>query len=277
MIKNETIKCTCCGNLMKNSSFYKSYSFIFKNNSDSRMSVCKECLLEIYAIYLEKYRDRKKAIFEVCKKVDAFFSDSLYEAVEIQAQKANSNVCKIYFQKANSLKQYRGLTFDNAEMLEIVTVEQRIKNANENTGDGELDSKLFSEKWMGTYTKRDLEYLDNYLNRLQEDFKIVTINHIDYAKKIAKASLAMDQAYSDLISGVSGAEGRYKNLKDAFDSLSKSAQFSESNRGDAVGVSGLSQIIDSVEGRSWIPSTEEFKKDDLDHLMNQFANISKSL
>ena len=39
-----------------------------------------------------------------------------------------------------------------------------------------------------------------------ERFKIVTENHRDYAKKIAKASLMMDKAYEDMLKGVTAAD-----------------------------------------------------------------------
>lgn len=275
------LKCTACGKIKDADKFYKSYSFLYKCNGDSRMSICKDCLLELYAKYLEKHRDRRKAVYEVCKKVDTCYLDTLFEAAELQVNKTQKgrkpNVCRIYFQKANSLNQYQDLTFDNSESLDYVSTEQKIKNIEESSESENLEDNVYSDIWMGTYSRADLNYLNSYLSKLQEDFKIITINHIDYAKKIAKASLAMDKAYSDLIAGVSGAEGRYKNLKDAFDSLSKSAQFSESNRGESVGVHGISQIVEKVENRQWIKSKEEFEKDQLDHLMDQFSNITKSL
>lgn len=282
MTKDELkLKCTACGKMKDTDKFYKSYSFLYKCNADSRMSICKDCLLELYAKYLEKHRDRRKAIYEVCKKVDTCYLDTLFEAAELQVNKTKKgrkpNVCRIYFQKVNSLNQYQDLTFDNSESLDYVSTEQKIKKIEEGSENESLEENVYSDIWMGTYSRNDLNYLNSYLSKLQEDFKIITINHIDYAKKIAKASLAMDKAYSDLIAGVSGAEGRYKNLKDAFDSLSKSAQFSESNRGESVGVHGISQIVEKVENRQWIKSKEEFEKDQLDHLMDQFSNINKSL
>lgn len=272
------IKCTCCSGEFNTDKFYKSYSILFKGNIESRMCLCKDCILEVYAIYLERTNDRRMATYEVCKKMDVCFLSKLFESAEIQANKNSSNVCQIYFQKINSMKQYKNLTFDNSDSLEG-NVKERIARI-ESGSDlevNDVDSKTYSKEWKGTYSREDLEYLDNYLTKLQEDFKIITINHIDYAKKIAKASLAMDRAYEDLITGVSGAEGKYRNLKDAFDSLSKSAQFSESNRGESVGVHGISQIVERVESKQWIKSNEKYEKDELDHLMEQFMNINKSL
>jgi len=131
---------------------------------------------------------------------------------------------------------------------------------------------------MGTYSYADSDYLNDYLSKLQSDFNIITTNHMDYARKIAKASLATDKAYEAMIQGVSGADKRYKDLQSIFDTLSKSAQFSENTRGaNDAGISGISQVVDKIESKQWIYDTEEFPEDELDHLLKQFANIRKSL
>ena len=40
----------------------------------------------------------------------------------------------------------------------------------------------------------------------------------------------MDKAFDEMINGTEGADARYKNAREAFDTLSKSAKFSESTR-----------------------------------------------
>ena len=103
---------------------------------------------------------------------------------------------------------------------------------------------IYSEEWMGEYTQSDLDRLNNYYDSLNNDYKIVTVNHRDYARKIAKASLMMDKAYEDMLKGVPNAEKMYTNAKDIFDSLSKSAKFSEDKRSiNDVGISSFSKIV----------------------------------
>ena len=87
------------------------------------------------------------------------------------------------------------------------------------------DELIYDDKWMGKYSKKDIDYLNNYYAGLERDYKIITENHRDYARKIAKASLQMDKAFDDMINGIEGADAKYKNAREAFDTLSKSAKF----------------------------------------------------
>lgn len=137
---------------------------------------------------------------------------------------------------------------------------------------------IYSEEWMGEYTQADLDRLNRYYNDLNNDYKIVTVNHRDYARKIAKASLMMDKAYDDMLKGVSGADKLYANAKDIFDSLSKSAKFSEDKRSiNDVGISSFSKIVSMVESHNWIPEYVPKDKDVYDELLDALRVIGKSL
>ena len=163
MAKIELIKCTCCGSEKKSGEFYKSYSKIFKKNADSRMCLCKICILELYAYYLEKTSDRMQSVYEVCKKVDTYFDEKLFDAADIQCQGTNSNVCKIYFQKVNSLKQHQGLTFEDFDKSAYNLVE-KVKTLEEEISDDIKNSKFtltneIIDFWGKGFTKEDYEFL----------------------------------------------------------------------------------------------------------------------
>lgn len=137
---------------------------------------------------------------------------------------------------------------------------------------------IYSDEWMGEYTQQDLDRLNEYYELLKNDYKIVTVNHRDYARKIAKASLMMDKAYEDVLKGVPGAEKVYANAKDIFDSLSKSAKFSEDKRSiNDVGISSFSKIVSIVENHNWIPEYVPKDKDMYDELLDALRVINKSL
>lgn len=138
--------------------------------------------------------------------------------------------------------------------------------------------KIYSKEWMGWFTPEQLEYLENYYNRLVETFTITNVNHEDYARKVAKASLAMELAYQDVLNGIEGAEKRYKELKDAFDKLSTSAKFSESTRSrNDVGLGCFGRVFEAVERKTWIPEHKPLEKDEIDKLIDYFRNITRSL
>lgn len=139
-------------------------------------------------------------------------------------------------------------------------------------------SKIYSQKWRGEYTQEDIDYLDNYYLGLERDYKIVTENHRDYAKKIAKASLQMDKTFDDMMNNVAGADAKYKAAREAFDTLSKSAKFSESTRSvNDVGASSFSKVCAMVESHNWIPEYHPMEKDTVDELIDYLSTITKSL
>ena len=142
----------------------------------------------------------------------------------------------------------------------------------------EEDEVIYSDVWRGNYSRRDIEFLDQYYSDLQHDYKIVTSNHRDYARKIAKASLQMDKSFNDMIAGIAGADKRYKDAKDAFDQLCKSAKFSEATRSvNDVGISGFAKVAEMVEAHNWIPKHVVMEKDEIDKMLDYLSTITKSL
>lgn len=137
---------------------------------------------------------------------------------------------------------------------------------------------IYSEKWRGKYTESDIKSLDAYYEGLERDYKIITENHRDYARKIAKASLQMDKAFDEMMSGVEGADKKYENATKIFDTLSKSAKFSESTRSvNDVGISSFSKVASMVEAHNWIPEHKPLKKDTIDELIDYLSTITKSI
>jgi hypothetical protein len=142
----------------------------------------------------------------------------------------------------------------------------------------EIEEKIYSKEWKGYYTQEEIDDLNNYYKDLNTDFKITTRNHKDYARKIAKASLAMDTAYEEMRNGGVGSDKKYKDFKESFDSLSKSAQFAENTRGqNDVALGCFGKVFELVENHHWIPEWDSLEKDQIDVLLDQFSNINKSL
>jgi len=142
----------------------------------------------------------------------------------------------------------------------------------------EDQTRIYSEEWNGRYTQVDINYLNQYLTGLHSDFKINTTSYKDYAKKICCASLAVNKAYQEMLDGANGADKKYKDLQSTFDTLSKSAQFSENSRSSiSAGINSISQVVDKIESKEWIYEAQEYEKDAIEHLLDQFNNIQKSL
>lgn len=248
---SETITCQSCKKSYAKTRFYNTNSTLLP-----KYPICKQCLQN------EVKPGNIQSLYRVLKDMDIGFIKSLWDnACEQYGDAAFQN----YLRMMNSLPQYRGTKWGNSKFNDTGD------NAGYN-GDG----LIHSPEWMGNYTQDDLDYLEDYLTALKKDFKIVTKNHLDYAKKIAKASLAMDRAYEDMLNG--GSDSKYKMMKEIFDSLSKSAQFAESGRGlNDVSLGCFGVVFDKVEKRMYVPEHVPEDKDMYDKLLDQFANINKSL
>lgn len=275
MAEDKIYYCVGCGTTHPKGNFYVSYNSVHANGV---LPYCKT-FIKSKTYKKDKSIDIEK-LKNILRQVDIPFLNDTFES----ALTSGGDVVGKYFTMFNSLPQNRGLTWNNSDFgidnPQHVNENLHINEDDDNkpVDDSYLSEEVYSKEWRGTYTRADLEYLDDYYRELQLDFKIVTKNHKDYAKKIAKASFAMDKAYDDMMNGVGGSDKRYKDLKDTFDSLSKSAQFAEDKRGqNDVSLGGFGVTFDKVEQRKWIPQHTPIKKDDYDELIEYFSTINKSV
>lgn len=254
----DKLSCTMCGELKPPKEYYQSFHSIHKRTG--KVPYCKSCLKKMSTD--SNGNVTKIKIQEMLKSIDRPYIDSLFEAALSDPNETVGN-----YMKNISMVQFKDLKWGDSEF------ESKILTS-EDVNDDEL---IYSEEWHGKFTRSDLRYLDDYLKSLRKDFKITTRNHIDYARKIAKASLAMDKAYEDMINGEDSGV-KYKSLRETFDTLSKSAQFAEVGRGiNDVSLGNFGVIFDRVEKHQWIPKHQPTNKDMYDNLLEQFANINKSL
>ena len=114
--------CTCCGQTKKVTSdyFYKSYSILYKSNIDNRMTICKDCVLELVEQFKTRFNSEIRALYEMCKLLDIYYESNLYNSALKQTEKSkkSSNPYQIYFQKALSLPQYKNKTFIDSELFD---------------------------------------------------------------------------------------------------------------------------------------------------------------
>ena len=284
---------------------------------DQRVPICKECCkssalnddgsinyrkLKELLMQLDKpmYWDQLNSAFESVKKENSYLSDEETElhgydilskyftfiAMRQDRAKSWSDAEKEGFIHTNTNRPKTELEairskfaplFYIANQTTNTSINQVSQSSNSNTSSSQ-NQLIYSDEWMGEYTQQDLDRLNKYYESLNTDYKIVTVNHRDYARKIAKASLMMDKAYEDMLKGVPGAEKMYTNAKDIFDSLSKSAKFSEDKRSiNDVGISSFSKIVSMVENHNWIPEYVPKNKDMYDELLDELRVINRSL
>ena len=116
----DKIKCSCCGKLQDPTDGYYMSSSIL-NKQTNRLSVCKNCLVDIYNQLLEEFKSDKTALYKLCRLIDACFNITVYLSAKEQAENQNSNLAKIYFQKINSaIGRNNGIgnTFEASDFLD---------------------------------------------------------------------------------------------------------------------------------------------------------------
>lgn len=306
--------CSCCHTEKNLTEYYLSYSPLY--SLDQRVPVCKDCCKT--SVLNDDGTINNKKFKQLLRNIDKpLYYDQLWSAEEsIKRENGYLNDEEIEHHGKDILQKYftlivmrqdRARSYSDSENEGFVhqntnrSLEERKKivakyrplfegangkevevssstTASTSTVSIDQEELVYDDKWMGKYTQKDIDYLNKYYAGLERDYKIITENHRDYARKIAKASLQMDKAFDEMINGVDGADARYKNAREAFDTLSKSAKFSESTRSvNDVGISSFSKVAAMVEAHNWIPEHKPLKKDTIDEMIDYLSTITKSL
>ena len=280
--KNLPKKVCCeCHEEKKLSEFYQASDRT--NSIDGKVPLCKACYKNMSTnedgtINMEGF----KRALQIMDR--PYIETCLQSAIEKCADPMSKqkDVLGDYMRQVSSLPQNAKTSFiqsiENGGNRQPQPIERVLMVDPAKNMPSEEDEIVYSDVWRGNYSRRDIEFLDQYYSDLQHDYKIVTSNHRDYARKIAKASLQMDKSFNDMIAGVAGADKRYKDAKDAFDQLCKSAKFSEATRSvNDVGISGFAKVAEMVEAHNWIPKHVVMEKDEIDKMLDYLSTITKSL
>lgn len=273
-IKRDKITCSKCGMIKATniSNYFKTENPLY----NGFFPTCKDCVYDEYNLMLANGLNMREVTIKICELLDRpFINDVFFSTYD--KEKDSKKFLGVYL-KNSSMQQWRkqGLFRYKDSIFETVTINENDTKSLDLYNNKE--DKIYSKQWVGEYTKDDIGYLDNYLKGLHSDFKIITENHKDYAKKIAKASLHMDKCFQDMLQGVSHSDKRYKDARETFDTLSKSAQFSEQTRGqNDVGLGCFGILFERVEQKKWIPQHTPIEKDDYDKMIDYFSSINKSI
>jgi len=290
-LKESKKKCNKCGQVKVFSRFFMNRKW---EQEMMRDSWCKDCI----AIHvtdresLIQYCDFNQRLFhpylwsiatEYClnKYKEAKEYTSLSKDEVSQTDFIDKKSIKIYFSRMNMRQYYdtKKVVFKDPNGNDIELKEDSDEvDAFEYTHS--LVKKTFNKEWSGFYTDSELAYLKEYFNGLLNDYKIDRVSHIDYAKKVCKASLAMDKAFSDMCDGKIGAEKKFKDLKDIFDQLSQSAKFAEKTRNETEqnSTDNLGDLIRRIENDGFLNNNPyKFEKDDIDKVIDDFKWTLMSL
>lgn len=80
--------------------FPVSYSYLYKGTG--YLPYCKECVDGMFAAYLAECKDSKMAVRQMCRKLDLYWNEKVYEAVE--KQNSTRSMMTSYISKINAVK-----------------------------------------------------------------------------------------------------------------------------------------------------------------------------
>lgn len=102
--------CTRCGTTYSKRPGFFPVSYAPSHKGIGYVPVCKQCLEKMYNSYLAQCDDPAKAVRQICRKLDLFWSDSLFEQT---AQKSSPrNIVLQYLMKLTS-RTYAGKCYDD--------------------------------------------------------------------------------------------------------------------------------------------------------------------
>lgn len=165
LMKGKT-RCTYCGKISVDSNFYISNSRL--NNYNKRQTLCKDCLTKLYVEYLEETQDVRISLYKICRSLDIYYTNQLFESSYAEAGwnegftlvQNGLEVWKKFIKTVNSLKNYKGLTFDNGEQIDLYN----------NSDDNNEISVKYNKKEM---SESEIEKLLIYKQNKEDIIKIV--------------------------------------------------------------------------------------------------------
>ena len=181
-----------------------------------------------------------------------------------------AQMCRCYFSRMNLTKHY----FYQENMKDEGTVDAYDSEsgagmlaAQDDDREEDMDAQVYSKEWNGTFSKREIEYLDGYYKQLEQDFVFSTVNMRD---------LDADNAYNRYRSG-NGTLDEYKKAMELFDKLSKSVEFTECERraADTGGAGSFGEWVAMIENQGYIEIEGEipWEQDKIDAIINDFRHV----
>lgn len=139
-------------------------------------------------------------------------------------------------------------------------------------------AKMYSERWNGKFTRTEIEYMDNYYQKICDAFSIDDIAMEDNVRKCAKASLLYDSAYNRYREGKATME-EVKAAQRMFDENLKTANLAACKRKEKVSeVMALGKIVAMIENEGLLQTTTvKFKPDDIDRIIQDFAHTAVAI
>lgn len=174
--------CSKCGKSYgrRKGYFPVNYGLLYKGVG--YVSVCKDCIDAMYNGYLSQCNSARDAVRQMCRKLDLYWSDKVYEVVE--RKNTTSTMMTSYIAKINTVS-YSGKSYDDtlAEEgtlwnwgVQAVVQETPVRSAEETQQDEPEISDDVIAFWGAGYTPEMYESLEQrrsyWMSRFPEDYEL---------------------------------------------------------------------------------------------------------
>lgn len=109
-VNSGNIVCCKCGQSYsrRKGYFAVNYGSIYKGIG--HLTVCKDCVDEMYTSYLAKCNDSRTAVRQVCRKLDLYWSDAVFDSIVVKT--TTRTIMTTYIARINT-KAYIGKSYDD--------------------------------------------------------------------------------------------------------------------------------------------------------------------
>lgn len=109
-MSSDTAICSKCGKKYSRRKGYFPVSYAILHKGVGYVPICKDCVDTMYNAYLAQCNNAKDAVRQMCRKLDLYWSESVYEVVERKS--TTRSMMTQYIAKINSVS-YAGKSYDD--------------------------------------------------------------------------------------------------------------------------------------------------------------------
>lgn len=285
--------CILCNKVQNIENFLPNRSWGAQQNCDIYCKACARSLLH-----------DKDDVRRYCWENNRLYTDEMWDAAKNKAMRALANNATFIAKTTSESKKIDMLTEKTAQMcLTVMNLPYYYRYHDNADKDGNLpmfnpdsmagmfirgengdevvedDVTRYSREWNGMFTKRELDYLNDYYERLSDSFSLEDVSMQDYARKVAKASLDADKMYDAYRAG-RVTQKVWLDSQNAFDSMSRSSAFTAAQRKEKNSDSNkvLAEIIADIEinHHAEMPLVT-FPPDDIDKILEDFRHTEDAI
>lgn len=255
---SNNILCCKCGFEGKETNYYMSKSVLYKHLE--RLPICKPCIEELYNFFFTKYVDQKIALYEMCKKLDMPFHNSIFEGSINEEQFAVNR----YFTVLNSFRKKNGYAddFDSGEKIE-----EKTKGGKSGIKDNEVDleTQIF---WGFGFDFKDYMFLETEIAKWKQTHKCDNQAELTLLKEICIKILEIRMLREER----KNVSKEQKELQELMKTASVDpAKSNAVNSGDNVDRFGVwLKDIEQLKPAEWWENQEKYK--DMDGFMHYINN-----